>query len=410
MKITVRNRCSDFKSYRAARVKSLFNAEDGTNFSLDADLDIDDGKWSIGVVVGPSGSGKTSIGRTIFGDPAPFWQPDWPSDKPIIDAISPKGDFNAVTGALGSVGLGTVPTWLRPYPVLSNGEKFRADLARLVCEAPQRSIVDEFTSVVDRQIAKFGALAFAKSWRRIKEKPKVVLLTPHYDVIEWLEPDWVFDTAKLSFARGGLRRPKFDLEIWKTNGGYWPLFEPHHYLKLPRMVGAAYYVGTVDGELCVHLAVSSMNKGKGCEARACRLVVMPEWQGAGVGFRFLNEICEMQAQGHEFSRLPGRKTTTLFHTSHPQLAAALRRDQRWRQLSAALFGGSRAKSAKSLAASQKRMQIEAGTAPGDARGGQAGFGGHLRAVQGYRYYSDKGLAASASPGLVKKAAKTLAKA
>jgi ABC-type ATPase with predicted acetyltransferase domain len=123
------------------------------------------------------------------------------SDAPIIDAIAPAGDFNAVTGALGSVGLGSVPTWLRPYPALSNGEKFRADLARLVCDAPERAIVDEFTSVVDRQIAKFGALAFAKAWRRLKAK-KVVLLTPHYDVVEWLEPDWVFDTAKRSFARG----------------------------------------------------------------------------------------------------------------------------------------------------------------------------------------------------------------
>jgi hypothetical protein len=149
----------------------------------------------------PSGSGKTSIGRQIFGDPAPFWEPEWPHDKPIIDGIAPGGDFDAVTGALGSVGLGSVPTWLRPYPVLSNGEKFRADLARLVCEAPERAVVDEFTSVVDRQIAKFGALAFSKAWRRLR-KNKVVLLTPHYDVIEWLEPDWVFDTAKKT-SQGG---------------------------------------------------------------------------------------------------------------------------------------------------------------------------------------------------------------
>jgi GNAT superfamily N-acetyltransferase len=120
----------------------------------------------------------------------------------------------------------------------------------------------------------------------------------------------------------GLRfrlRHQFDLEIWKTDGSLWPLFEPHHYLKLPRMVGAAYYVGTVDGELAVHLAVSSLNKGKSVEARACRLVTMPEWQGAGVGFRFLNEICAMQERGDENARLAGRKTTTIFHTSHPQL-------------------------------------------------------------------------------------------
>lgn len=66
-RIEIHNRVSDFNSYRAARVKSLFNAENGCNFDLeiDADLDFD---WSIGVVVGPSGSGKTSIGRTIFGE------------------------------------------------------------------------------------------------------------------------------------------------------------------------------------------------------------------------------------------------------------------------------------------------------------------------------------------------------
>lgn len=387
MKISVRNRCSDFESYRAARVKSLFNAESGCNFDLDADLDIESSDWKIGVVVGPSGSGKTSIGRLIFGEPAPFWAPVWPADLPIIDAIAADGSFDDVTAALGSVGLGTVPTWLRPYPVLSNGEKFRADLARLVVEAPAMAVVDEFTSVVDRQIARFGALAFSKAWKRTKGK-RVVLLTPHYDVIEWIEPDWVFDTARRSFARGSLRRPSIDLEIWKADGSYWPLFEPHHYLKLPRMVGAAYYVGAVEGELVAHLAVSTMNKGKGCEARACRLVVMPEWQGAGVGLRFLNAICERQAQGLDGSRLPGRKATTIFHTSHPQLAAALRRDRRWRQISAALYGGSKGKSRRSII----RSQAAHGTVMNDGKPvGSAGYGGHFRAVQGFRYYGDAGL-------------------
>ena len=393
MRIAVRNCCSDFDSYRAARVKSLFNAESGCDFSFDAELDLS-GDWQIGVVVGPSGSGKTSIGRLIFGEPAPFWEPAWPDDRPIVDAIAPSGSFDDVTAALGSVGLGTVPTWLRPYPVLSNGEKFRADLARLVVEAPDQAIVDEFTSVVDRQIAKFGALAFAKAWRRTKGK-RVVLLTPHYDVVEWIEPDWAFDTAKRGFARGSLRRPRFDLEVWKTDGSYWPLFEPHHYLKLPRMVGAAYFVGTVDGELAVHLAVSSMNKGKSVEARACRLVVMPEWQGAGVGLRFLNFLCELQAQGADGCRLPGRKTTTIFHTSHPQLAAALRRDKRWRQLSAALFGGSKVKSRNSI----RRSSYKSGTGQMRLRDagaaiGSAGFGGHFRAVQGFRYYGEAGLSAA----------------
>ncbi len=265
MRISVRNRCSDANTYRAARVKSLFNAETGANFDLDADLEIEhDGDWKIGVVVGPSGSGKTSIGRQFFGREA-FFAPAWPSDLPIIDAIGAEADFDAVTGAMASVGLGDVPAWLRPFHALSMGEQFRATLARLVIDAPTEAVVDEFTSVVDRQIARIGALAFAKAWRR--GAGRVVLLTPHYDVLEWLEPDWVFDTGTKTFSRRSLRRPRFELEIVKTDWRYWPLFAPHHYLKIGVMPAAVCYVGLVDGEPVAHLGVGCKNKGKSVEAR-----------------------------------------------------------------------------------------------------------------------------------------------
>ena len=52
------------------------------------------------------------------------------------------------------MGLGTVPAWPRPYEALSKGEKFRADLACIVCEWPAPVVIDEFTSVVDRQMAR----------------------------------------------------------------------------------------------------------------------------------------------------------------------------------------------------------------------------------------------------------------
>ena len=167
MKVEVRNRVSDFNSYRSARVKSLFNCESGANFSLDADIPLEDSEWQIGVIVGPSGSGKTSIGRTVWQDVGIYdGDQGWEHDKPIVDCIAPGGDFDAVTGALSAVGLGSVPAWLRPYHALSNGEKFRAGLARLIAEGRDRVIIDEFTSVVDRQIAKIGASAFQKAFRR----------------------------------------------------------------------------------------------------------------------------------------------------------------------------------------------------------------------------------------------------
>lgn len=378
MKLQVRNRCADFASYRAARVKSLFNVESATDFNLDVDLPIDDDTWRVGVVVGPSGSGKSSLGRLIFGAEA-FYQPTgWPADKPIVDVIAPNGDFNAVTAALAAVGLGSVPAWLRPYFVLSNGERFRADLARIVAEAPAKVVVDEFTSVVDRQIAKIGAMAFQKAWRRTGGQ--AVLLSCHRDILEWVEPDWVFDTATGEFARGSLwRRPRFDLELWETDWSAWPAFEPHHYLKLPRMPASTCYVGTVEGQLVCHLAVSphpQLYRGMR-QARAARLVVMPEWQGAGVGMRFLNEVCGAWLNGNNPFRTPMR---VLFHTSHPGLCAALRRDDSWRQVSAKLFGASKAKSGRTFAGLE-RLGVDGGD--------PSGFGGHLRAVQGFRYYGKK---------------------
>lgn len=375
MKIAIHNRCTDFGSYRAARVKSLFNVESGADFRFDAELPIEDGDWRIGVVVGPSGSGKSSIGAKLW-DGAALYRPEWPARKPIIDAIAPRGDFNQVTGALASVGLGSVPTWLRPYHVLSNGERFRADLARAVCEAPARLVIDEFSSVVDRQIARVGAGAFQKAWRRTGGQ--AVLLTCHYDVLDWLEPDWVFDTATGEFQRGRLRRrPRIELEIVETGWRYWPLFEPHHYLKLPPMPASTCYVGVVDGEPVAHVAFST--RPGLIEARACRLVVMPEWQGAGVGLRFLNAICERWLRGENRY---GRPMPTLFHTSHPGLAAALRRQPVWTQVSGSLCGSSKARSAASLRASAKRAGKPTST---------GGFGGHFRAVQGFRYIGEVGL-------------------
>lgn len=384
-----------YDSYRAERVRSMFNAtnDQATRFTLDLDvpLDLDNGDWSVGVVVGPSGSGKSSIGRQLW-DGAAFYEPEgWPDDAPIVDAIAPTGDFNAVTGALAAAGLGDVPVWLRPYSVLSMGQRFRADLARILAEQPDRVVFDEFTSVVDRQIAKVGAGAFAKAWRRTGGK--AVLLSCHYDILDWVEPDWVIDTGTKQFQLASdkegktWRRPRIDVEVRLGGWDLWPHFKPHHYLDIPPMIGAKCYVAFVDGEPVAHLGVGTKNvatkdhrgrKVQAVEARASRLVVLPEWQGAGIGVRFLNHVAELQRTGQGV--LPGRRMTTQFQTSHPQLCAALRRSPLWRQISGSLAGSNKGASG----ASMKRTIKNRGRS--GLSGATAGFGGHMRAVQGFRYY------------------------
>lgn len=365
MKISIYNTCTDFDSYRAARVKSLFNVESGANFNLELDLPIEDDSWKIGVIVGPSGSGKSSIGQKL----GTFYDPVWPEDKPIIDAIS--GEFNHIAGALSAVGLGSVPSWLRPYGVLSNGEKFRATMARLVCDAPDFAVVDEFTSVVDRQIAQIGAGAFAKSWR--KTGKKVVLLSCHYDILDWINPDWVFDTSTGQYERGYLRRrPSLEMHITETNWSYWPLFEKHHYLKLPHMIASTCYVASINKEPVAHVAFAP--RPGLIEGRASRLVVMPEWQGAGVGMAFLNAVSDLWKQGLNRYQKP---MPTLFHTSHPGLANALRNDPKWTQVSAKLHGDHKMKATESI----NKSAVKNGFTPA----GKAGHGGHFRAIQGFRF-------------------------
>ena len=383
MKIQIRNNCSDFNTYRAARVKSLFNCESGADFALDADLPLEDTAWKIGVVVGPSGSGKTSIGRTIWPDVGIYdGDTGWAPDKPIVECIAPTGGFDDVTGALSAVGLGSVPAWLRPYHALSNGEKFRAGLARVIAEGAQRVIIDEFTSVVDRQIAKVGAGAFSKAWKRGGDQ--AVLLSCHYDILDWVEPDWVFDTRTGELQRGSLwRRPKFELEVFQTDGHYWELFEPHHYLKLPRMIAARYYVGFVEGEAVAHIAISPKLDVGGM--RAARMVVMPEWQGAGIGLTFLNEVARLQFT--EANAYHERTKSVFIATAHPGLCRALRKHDKWTQISQMMGGSNGKRNQESLLRSRKVKGPGKLTSPGASRN----YGGHQRAVQGFKMTREKGL-------------------
>lgn len=202
MIVEIRNHLEIEQTYRVARALGLFNVPSAmaSDFGFDVEIPVaedgtPEGEWRIGVVCGPSGSGKTSIGRALDARGWTEWGAEpWESGS-IIDAIAPEGSFEEVTATLASVGLGTVPSWIRPFHVLSNGEKYRAELARLLAEKDRNRVwFDEFTSVLDRKVATVGAQAFAKAWRRGPAR-QVVLITPHSDILPWLKPDWVIYTS-----------------------------------------------------------------------------------------------------------------------------------------------------------------------------------------------------------------------
>lgn len=201
-----------YQSYAAERTRGLYNvdATDGARFTLDVDLPAEDDSWKIGMVVGPSGSGKSSIAQSLQEHGWVEPRGRWPKDRPVIEVLGAK-DYAKATAALSAVGLGSVPSWLRPYQVLSTGEQFRADMAKLLMSGRDQVLVDEFTSVLDRQVAQVAAGAFAKSWRR--GGGRIILVTCHYDVLEYVQPDWWIDTTD------GLNEFAVDREVIQPRQG-----------------------------------------------------------------------------------------------------------------------------------------------------------------------------------------------
>lgn len=169
------------------------------------ELPSDDEDWRIGVIVGPSGSGKTSVAREAYGEHFIEGGFRWDKNKAVVDHFG-KLSMKHVTQTLTSVGFSSPPAWVKPHHVLSGGERFRCDLARALLRPGDLVAFDEFTSVVDRTVAQIGSAAIAKSLRANRIAKKFVAVTCHYDVLDWLEPDWVLDMATQQLARGCLRR------------------------------------------------------------------------------------------------------------------------------------------------------------------------------------------------------------
>lgn len=145
--------------------------------------------YNIGMIVGASGSGKSQILKNYFSTTDGHVcrpRPTWNTDKAIVSHFSSPEE---AVERLFACGVASVPTMCKPYHVLSNGEKYRAAIARLLDD---HMVLDEFTSEVNRETAKSLSVALSKYIRR-KDIKNVVLASCHKDIIDWVEPDWVFD-------------------------------------------------------------------------------------------------------------------------------------------------------------------------------------------------------------------------
>tara|TARA_R110002073_G_C9443541_1_gene577503 strand:+ start:282 stop:1463 length:1182 start_codon:yes stop_codon:yes gene_type:complete len=248
--------------------------------------------WNIGVIYGGSGTGKTTLLKE-FGS---LTSNEFDEHKPLIsnfDFVEPQ----EATFLLSAMGLASVPTWLRPFSLLSNGEQYRASLAYKVGKASNGDIilVDEFTSVVDRDVAKAMSNALQKYIRRTNKR--IILASCHFDIMEWLLPDWTYSPLKGRVERAENRRqsrPKIKLQIFRCRYETWDIFKQHHYLSYDLNKAAKCFLMLYNDKPVAFMAILPMPSGTIQNAyRVSRLVVLPDFQGLGIGIKILNVFGSM---------------------------------------------------------------------------------------------------------------------
>jgi ABC-type uncharacterized transport system YnjBCD ATPase subunit len=307
-------------SIRARQVGAMFDvpATDKCRLEWKLDLPIETFDWNVGLVVGPSGSGKSTVLKHVWGE-----QPELNWDAPsVVDAFSPSVKMDTIAEACSAVGFNTIPAWMRPFHVLSNGERFRVDLARRLVELPDPIVVDEFTSVVDRQVAQIGSHAVQKYVRRSGRK--FVAVTCHYDVIDWLQPDWILDMATRSFTRRSLqRRPVIDIVIGRVPYAAWSVFAPFHYMTGELNRTARCFGLWANGRLAAFAGMLTFSHPTVRDIVRCsRLVTLPDWQGLGLAPILIERL------GAAYAAVKKRVRT---YPAHPALVNTFGRSAQWRQ-------------------------------------------------------------------------------
>jgi hypothetical protein len=285
-------------------------------------------EWKVGLIVGKSGTGKTTIAKQLFPD---SYITNYKYEaETILDDMPESCSVEEITSAFNSVGFSSPPSWLKRYEVLSNGEKMRVDLARAILEEKKLFVFDEFTSVVDRNVAQIGSFAMQKAIR--KSDKQFIAVTCHYDVEDWLLPDWIFDTDSMTFCTNEgqkKNRPSINIEIrkqrtWNETKEVWKQFSKYHYLDCSLNQNVQSYSMYVNDNLSGFIAIMRFPHAVVKNAmRISRIVIFPDYQGIGLSKILTEHIGEYLLSINE--KLYGL-------TSHPAVVKYRRDSPLWKCL------------------------------------------------------------------------------
>lgn len=318
-RVAVKRSCPVLRTAKLVQLQGLFDLQESekseAQWTIDAPLEERD--WNVGLIVGPSGCGKTTVARELFRDSFVDGY-EWHADRSVVDCFG--STISETAAILSSVGFSSPPDWMKPFRVLSNGQQFRCTLARALEDPRPVVCMDEFTSVVDRNVAKIGSHAVAKAVRT--RKRKFVAVSCHDDIVDWLQPDWVIEPHFERFSwRLVQRRPPIELRFKRCKTDDWQMFAHHHYLTASIHRAAKCWLVYVNGALAAFCSTLHYpNAHHKNLTRMHRMVVLPDYQGIGLGIHIPRVIASIAVAN-------GRRVHA--GTTHPALARMLAKSQDW---------------------------------------------------------------------------------
>jgi len=259
-------------------------------------------KWNVGLIYGNSGSGKTTMIKHLYGEN--IFDVKLNENEPIINQLPKDLSYEDCAKLLNGIGLNSVPCWIRPVKTLSNGQKARAEAVYLMTKSNDVVFIDEWTSVVDRTVAKAMSLCLYKYAK--KNNKKIILCSCHIDIIEWLNPDWLIDCNKQEFLLPKAedfffnKRKELKFEIKEVKRNSWKYFSKYHYLneRLPGgqlYIYGLFYEGNQIGFQCFANYVPHRKKTT-IIYHSNRTVVHPDYNGLGLGIKLINETSKLLKQ------------------------------------------------------------------------------------------------------------------
>ncbi|MFX1487227.1 MAG: hypothetical protein ACFFBS_09075, partial [Promethearchaeota archaeon] len=164
--------------------------DEAKHFVVFDDFSLEFCKGDLIYITGDSGGGKTLLLKAFkefFGDEAiELSDLEINPEETLVEGVG--RDIKEAIKTLSLCGLNDAFLFLRKYKELSDGQKYRYKLAKLMDNKERKVwIIDEFCATLDRVMARVIAYLIQRVARKYRKT--VVVATTHHDIIEDFQPD-----------------------------------------------------------------------------------------------------------------------------------------------------------------------------------------------------------------------------